>query len=168
MFYFEEIQGESKFKKTQYDMSFREDWTKDLVECIERMILNGLARKTIINALCAELSFTATNARNLADKVHCKIYKSGVSRKSMMLEKNIIRLEHIYQESMKNGNIPNALKTIDLLNKVCNLYTNNIEVQQTAFTFHLGENTEQQQLPETIDVPIEVIENNEENNIDND
>ena len=143
MLYFEEIQGESKYKKTQYDMSFKEDWTKDLVECIERMILNGLSRKTITNALCSELSFTATNARNLADKVHCKIYKSGVSRKSMMLEKNIIRLEHIYQESMKNGNIQNALKAIAELNKMCGAYVNQIEVQNTSFVYQLGGETQE-------------------------
>ena len=165
--YFANIEGESQYTKTKFDMSLRETWTKDLMEIIEKHILNGLERGTIVTALCNELGFTCANARTLHHKVESKIYKNGASKKNTMLAKNIIRLEHIYNESMKNGNIQNALKTIDLLNKVCNLYTNNIEVQQTAFTFQLGTN-ETVVLPESISLtPIEVIENNEENELIN-
>lgn len=165
--YFANIEGESQFTKTKFDMSLRETWTKDLMEVIEKHILNGLERGTIVTALCNELGFNCANARTLHHKVESKIYKNGTTKKTMMLSKNIIRLEHIYNESMKNGNIQNALKAIDLLNKTCNIYTNNIEVQQTAFTFQLG-NNEPTQLPESISLtPIEVIENNEENEIMN-
>lgn len=165
-YYFVSLQGlESKYSKTQFDMSMKEDFTRNLVDLIEHCILNGLARQTIIEALCKELNFKYPNAKILYQKVESKIYKKGTEKKNTMLSKNIIRLEFIYNESMRNGNIQNALKAIDLLNKTCNLYTNNIEVQQTAFTFQLG-NNEQPQLPEHIEItPIEVIENNESNEL---
>ena len=167
--YFISLQGlESQYSKTQFDMSMKEDFTRDLADLIEHCILGGLARQTIVEALCKELNFKYPNAKILYQKVESKIYKKGTEKKNTMLSKNILRLEFIYNESMKNGNIQNALKAIDLLNKVCNLYSNNIEVTQTAFTFQLG-NNEPTQLPESIEItPIEVVnENNEENELIN-
>ena len=96
------------------------------------------------------------------DKVNAKMYKKGADRKKMMMAKNIIRLEHIYDVSMQSGNIANALKTIDLLNRLCNLYENQLEIKQTSFTFQLGDKNQQQELPEHIEItPIEIIEENE-------
>lgn len=167
--YFDELEGtSSKFTKTKFDLSFREDWTKDLLLIVERLILNGYNRGTIMNALIQELGISSPNARHLYTKVESKMYKTGADKKNSMLSKNIIRLEHIYNQSMQNGNINNAIKAIDCLNKLCGLYVNNIEVQQTSFTFQLG-NNEPTQLPESIEItqiePIEVIDNNEENDV---
>lgn len=165
MLFFESLQGRSsKYTKTQFDMGLKEDFTKDLMDLIEIHILNGYVRGTICDALCAELGFTCANARIIYTKTESKIYKKGADRKKTMLAKNIVRLEHLYNVSVKNGKIQDAIKAIDILNKMCDLYTNNIEVQQTAFTFQLG-NNEPTQLPESISLtPIEVIENNEDNN----
>lgn len=165
--YFDEVVGKSKYSKTQYDMSLKEEWTKDLIVLIEKLILSGYARPTILTALCSELKFTNANARTLYKKIENKMYKNGADRKNTMLAKNIIRLEHIYNESMKNDNINNAIKAIDCLNKLCGLYTNNVELTQTNFTFQLGSGDNTQQLPQNISVitPIEVIENNEENEV---
>lgn len=170
--YFDELEGtSSKFTKTKFDLSYREDWTKDLMQIIERLIINGYNRGTIMNALIAELGISSPNARHLFTKVESKIYKNGIERKNSMLSKNIIRLEHIYNTSIQNGNIQNAIKAIDCLNKLCGLYVNNVEIQQTSFTFQLG-NNEPTQLPESIEItqiePIEVIDNNEENEVVND
>lgn len=166
--YFDEVVGKSKYTKTQYDMSLKEEWTKDLIVLIEKLILSGYARPTILTALCSELKFTNANARTLYKKIENKMYKNGADRKNMLEAKNIIRLEHLYNISVQNGNIQNALKAIDLLNKMAGLYTSNIEVQQTAFTFQLGNNGEAPQLLESTNItPIEIIENNEGNEVVN-
>lgn len=167
MLFFEPLQGRSsKYTKTQFDMGLKEDFTKDLMDLIEIHILNGYVRGTICDALCAELGFTCANARTIYTKTESKIYKKGADRKKTMLAKNIVRLEHLYNVSVKNGKIQDAIKAIDILNKMCDLYTNNIEVQTTNFLFKLGENTDQPVLPETIEVPCEII-NNGDNEIMN-
>lgn len=160
--FFAEIEGDSQYTGTQFDMSLKEEWTKTIFDCIEKLLLNGYSRSCIASALSNEKNFKMNNARTLVDKVNAKMYKKGADRKKMMMAKNIIRLEHIYDVSMQSGNIANALKTIDLLNKLCNLYENQLEIKQTSFTFQLGENNQQQELPEHIEItPIEIIEENE-------
>lgn len=166
--FFTEIKGYSTYTKTQFDYQLKEDWTKDVVDVIEELILNGLSRHTIIDSLVEELKFTVVNARTLYNKVESKVYKKGADKKKLMLSKNIMRLEHIYNKSMRENNIANALKAIETLNKMCNIYTNQIELNQNNFVFRLGDTAQPQQLPESIEItPIEVVENNEENTITN-
>lgn len=160
---FDNIEGKSKFSKTQYDLSFREQWTKDLVEHIKVLHLNGYAHNTIVSALVNELGFLRSNARNLSVKVDNTIHCKGNERKKTMQQRNIIRLEHIYAICLQQGDITNALKTIDLLNKTCDVYKNNINIEQTAFTFQLGTN-ETVALPESVEPELIATEIIEENN----
>lgn len=158
---FPNVDGQSKYHKTQYDMSFREEWTRTLLSDIEDLLLNGYQEKTITIFLCDELGFKLTNARNITRKAESLLYQKGADRKKLMLSKNIVRLEHLYNQCVQQGDITNALKTIDLLNKTCDVYKNNISIEQTAFTFQLGTN-ETIALPETVEVQeAEIIEENE-------
>lgn len=158
---FPNVDGQSKYHKTQYDMSIREEWTRTLLSDIEDLLLNGYQEKTITIFLCDELGFKLTNARNITRKAESLLYQKGADRKKLMLSKNIVRLEHLYNQCVQQGDITNALKTIDLLNKTCDVYKNNISIEQTAFTFQLGTN-ETIALPETVEVQeAEIIEENE-------
>lgn len=171
--YFSEIKGVSQYTKLQWDYSFREEWTRNVASIIEDLIASGYARKTIIKALVDELKLSFSNAQSLYQKVENKLHKSGLELKKVMMAKNVIRLEALYRKSVSENNIANALKVIDLLNKTCDIYKNNVEVSQTNFTFQLGFNPtvpENKLLEEkednTEDVEyIEVVE--EENNEDN-
>lgn len=151
----------SKYTKTQFDMSYKEEWTLDLIDILETLYLNGYQRSSIKKFLGDELKFTIRNANMLLSHVESQMYKNGTKLKNNMLEQNLLRLQHIYNSAMKQENYNLALKTIDLLNKTANVYTNNINVEQTAFTFQLGTN-ETVALPETIEIQeAEIIEENE-------
>lgn len=139
--HFAQIKGVSQYTKTQFDFSFREQWTLDVASVIEDLITNGYSRGTIIKLLCKELSFKQANATTLYNKVESKLYKSGLELKKVMLAKNIVRLEKLYREAVNERNTANCLKVIELLNKTCDLYKNNIEVTQNNFTYQLGFST---------------------------
>lgn len=154
--YFIDIKGESQYTKTQFDFSFREEWTRNVASVIEDLITNGYARKTIIKSLMLELNFKLVNAQALYTKVEGKLFKSGLELKKVMLAKNIIRLEKLYREAVDEKNVSNCLKVIELLNKTCDLYKNNIEISQNNFVYQLG-------LTPTVPEHLLETENNNEN-----
>lgn len=164
---FPNVDGQSKYHKTQYDMSFREEWTRTLLSDIEDLLLNGYQEKTITIFLCDELGFKLTNARNITRKAESLLYQKGADRKKLMLSKNIVRLEHLYNQCVQQGDITNALKTIELLNKTCGIYTNQIEITNHQFQFNLTTDGDTNALPlieENTEI-VEEVEIIEENNV---
>ena len=168
--YFSSIKGVSQYTKLQWDYQLKEEWTRNVISIIEDLIVNGYARRTIVNAIVQELNMQYNNASSLYQKVENKLHKSGLELKKVMMSKNVIRLEQLYRKAIAENNTVNALKVIDLLNKTCDVYKPQVEVQANNFTFQLGftPNTTPEKLIEnTEDVEyIEVNENvvNMENN----
>lgn len=151
----------SKYK-LGYDMKYQEEATKLLMEKVQELHLQGYASSTIAHALVYEMGFKLKYAYPFVAVSVKQMQEDVKDREKTMKFKNLARLEHIYAICLQTGDIPNAIKAVTELNKMCNLYTNNIELTQHNFQFNLGSETTTviEQLPEIIDTNLPINESN--------
>lgn len=134
------FENHTKSKYAQgYDPKFKEEATKLLVDTIEDAYLAGYKKNYIAKLLCEEMGLKCTYAQALCSKVWSMIMDKGEKRADGMKERNLQRLEFLYAESVKAGDVKNALSAIDQLNKLCQLYRTDINVSSEQFQFVIGE-----------------------------
>ena len=121
-----------------YDPKFKEPATVAMMEVIEDAYIGGYKKGTICKLLCTEMGMSYVYAQNLAAKVWKNIMAKGKERENGLKERNMQRLEFIYAEAIKNGDLKNANTAVDLLNKMAQLYKEKVELSTEDFEFILG------------------------------
>ena len=127
----------SKFKQG-YDPSWKEQATIDILETAKDAYIAGLKKNTIAKLLCNELGLKYEQAQFLATKAWKDTIKAGKDREDGLKERNMQRLEFIYAEAMKNGDLKAANTAIDLLNKMGQFYKEKVELSTDDFEFVIG------------------------------
>lgn len=129
-------------KKSQYsqgyDPKFKEPETIDILETAKDAIIGGYKKNTIAKLLCNELDMKYEQAQYIAAKAWRDVMKTGKEREDGLKERNMQRLEFIYAEAMKNGDLKAANTAIDLLNKMGQFYKEKVELSTDDFEFVIG------------------------------
>lgn len=108
---------------------------------IASALTRGERRQEILDKYCKEW--------DLGEYTVACLYKQAFDlirdpdRRENIRDLNLARLEQIYQESKEAKDNETALKAINLINKTCNVYTQQIEVSSTdsfEFNFKLKDN----------------------------
>lgn len=148
MLYFEDV-PRSKYKQG-FDLNYKEEATRDIMYRIQDLYLQGIRQEDLKKILQNEMGMKAVYASKLVNRVCLDCINNGKLYLIDVKNRNALRLERIYGEAIRNGNIDLALKTITELNKMVGAYVNQIEVQNTNFVYQLGSNTEEIQTITTI------------------
>ena len=129
-------------KKSQYsqgyDPKFKEPETIEILETAKDAIIGGYKKNTIAKLLCNELDMKYEQAQFIAAKAWRDVMKTGKEREDGLKERNMQRLEFIYAEAMKNGDLKAANTAIDLLNKMGQFYKEKVELSTDDFEFVIG------------------------------
>lgn len=129
-------------KKSQYsqgyDPKFKEPETIEILETAKDAIIGGYKKNTIAKLLCNELDMKYDQAQFIAAKAWRDVMKTGKEREDGLKERNMQRLEFIYAEAMKNGDLKAANTAIDLLNKMGQFYKEKVELSTDDFEFVIG------------------------------
>lgn len=129
-------------KKSQYsqgyDPKFKEPETIEILETAKDAIIGGYKKNTIAKMLCNELDMKYEQAQFIAAKAWRDVMKTGKEREDGLKERNMQRLEFIYAEAMKNGDLKAANTAIDLLNKMGQFYKEKVELSTDDFEFVIG------------------------------
>ena len=123
-----------------YDVKFKEPETVEILEIAKDAIIAGYKRNTIASHLCNELSMKYAYAQAVAQKAYNEVVFTAKKREEGLKERNMQRLEFIYAEAMKNGDLKAASTAVDLLNKMGQLYKTNVELSTDQFEFVIGSN----------------------------
>ena len=131
-------------KKSQYsqgyDIKFKEPETVEILEIAKDAIISGYKKNTLAKLLCNELGLKFDAAQFVATKAWKDVLKAGKDREEGLRERNMQRLEFIYAEAMKNGDLKAANTAVDLLNKMGQFYKTNVELSTDQFEFVIGSN----------------------------
>lgn len=128
----------SKYKQG-YDPSWKEPETIEMLEIIKDAYIAGYKKNTLAKLLCNELGLKFEQAQFVATKGWKDVLKAGKDREEGLRERNMQRLEFIYAEAMKNGDLKAANTAVDLLNKMGQFYKEKVELSTDEFEFHIGE-----------------------------
>ena len=120
-----------------YDPKFKEQATIDILETAKDAYIAGYKKNTIAKLLCNELGLKFDQAQFLATKAWKDVLKAGKDREEGLRERNMQRLEFIYAEAMKNGDLKAANTAVDLLNKMGQFYKERIEVTTDEYVLDL-------------------------------
>lgn len=120
-----------------YDTKFKEEETIKILEAGENAFLQGYGSSYITQSLMKELGMKYVAARALTVKMFKDITEEGKKRVDNMLEKNLLRLEHIYKRALENNDLKSALSAIDTMNKLGKLYTQKLEVKTDNYIIDL-------------------------------
>ena len=129
----------SKYKQG-YDIKFKEPETIEMLEIAKDAIISGYKKNTLAKLLCNELGLKYEQAQFVATKAWKDVLKAGKDREEGLRERNMQRLEFIYAEAMKNGDLKAANTAVDLLNKMGQYYKTNVELSTDQFEFVIGSN----------------------------
>lgn len=129
----------SKFSQG-YDPSWKEPATIEMLEIIKDAYIAGYKKNTLAKLLCNELGLKFEQAQFVATKGWKDVLKAGKDREDGLRERNMQRLEFIYAEAMKNGDLKAANTAVDLLNKMGQYYKTNVELSTDQFEFVIGSN----------------------------
>ena len=127
----------SKYKQG-YDPSWKEPETVEILEIAKDAYIAGYKKNTIAKLLCNELGLKYEQAQFLATKAWKDTIKAGKDREDGLKERNMQRLEFIYAEAMKNGDLKAANTAVDLLNKMGQFYKEKVELSTDDFEFVIG------------------------------
>ena len=120
-----------------YDSKYKEEATIAIMERIKEALLDGRTKYTISQYLASEMGIKTIYARALCSKVWADLSREGTERKDGMLEKNLQRLERIYERAMDSNDLKQAISALDQINKLCKLYTSKIEVTTDEYYLDL-------------------------------
>lgn len=129
----------SKYKQG-YDLSWKEPETIEMLEIAKDAYIAGYKKNTLAKLLCNELGLKYEAAQFVATKAWKDVMKAGKDREEGLRERNMQRLEFIYAEAMKNGDLKAANTAVDLLNKMGQFYKTNVELSTDQFEFVIGSN----------------------------
>ena len=129
----------SKFSQG-YDVKFKEAATVEMLEIAKDAIISGYKKNTLAKLLCNEVGLKFDAAQFVATKAWKDVLKAGKDREEGLRERNMQRLEFIYAEAMKNGDLKAANTAVDLLNKMGQFYKTNVELSTDQFEFVIGSN----------------------------
>ena len=146
--YFDDL-PRSKYKQG-FDLQFKDEVTRDLMYRIEDLYLQGIRQAELYKIVAKELGIKNVYAIKLVNRVCLDCLSNGKLYLCDVKNRNALRLERLYGQAVRNGNFDLALKTIAELNKMCGVYVNQIEVQNTSFVYQLGGETQEIQTITTV------------------
>lgn len=127
---------------TGFDLKLKEPETVEMLEIGVNAMLEGMSKNTVAKLLVQEVGMKYINAQTFAGKMWKKMMAVGTDRKDGIPEKNIARLERIYQKAMELNDLKSAISALDQINKIAQVYKSKIEVTTDEYTLDLlgGEN----------------------------
>lgn len=131
-------------QKSQYsqgwDTKLKEPATIEIMEIAKDAIIAGYKKNTLAKMMCQELDMPYAQAQAFAGKCWKQVMQIGKEREEGLRERNMQRLEFIYAEAIKNGDLKAAANAVDLLNKMGQFYKTNVELSTDQFEFVIGGN----------------------------
>lgn len=100
----------------------------------------GKPKAEVVEALVNTFGYTANVASNMYHKASAELREKYDKYKDKIADENIKRVEAIIDESYNTGDMTNALKGVDILNKMGNVYVNKVDVNANLNTFEIKVN----------------------------
>lgn len=100
-------------------------------QCCLSLLRMGYENSDIIERLKEEYGYSDNSARKLLDKVKKKLKQTVERKYEKIAEENVNRLEAIIDECYEQRRYNEALKAIDVLNKIGGVYTTKLDINGT-------------------------------------
>lgn len=125
--------------------------TNQRFDVIAKLICAGYKKTEIIDYIETEWEAPRNSAYTMFHQAYAYIYQQCELGKEDLRKLNLSRLEEIFDNLTDNkGGVKDKLKTIDLINKTANLYTQDVQISngEDSFTFDLNLDTNNENKPQ--------------------
>lgn len=117
----------------------------DKLSIISKMILAGIKKAEIVEFIIEQWGAPRDSAYTMYRQTYGYIYQQSELNKEDIRKLNLARLEEIFDNiGDTKGEVKTKLKTIDLMNKTANIYTQDVQISNgdDSFTFDLNLDTD--------------------------